>query len=40
VTIFQQASGAGAFAELAAGWYPAAITGDTIAFYGIFPRLR
>lgn len=40
VKIFQQASGAGAFAELAAGSYPAAITGDTITFYGIFPRLR
>lgn len=40
VKIFQQASSAGAFAELAAGAYPAAITGDTITFYGIFPRLR
>jgi len=40
VKIFQQASGAGAFAELASGAYPGAITGDTITFYGIFPRLR
>jgi hypothetical protein len=40
VKIFQQASGAGAFAELAAGSYPAAISGDWITFYGIFPRLR
>lgn len=40
VKMFQQGSSAGAFAELAAGSYPAAITGDTITFYGIFPRLR
>lgn len=40
VKVFQQASGAGAFAELAAGAYPAAITGDTITFYGIFKKLQ
>lgn len=40
VKVFQQGSGAGAFAELAAGSYPAAIAGDTVTFYGIFPRLR
>lgn len=40
VKIFQQGSAAGAFAELAAGAYPAAITADTVTFYGIFPRLR
>jgi hypothetical protein len=40
VKIFQQGSGAGAFAELAAGAYPAAITGDTITFYGIFKKLQ
>lgn len=40
VKIFQQGSAAGAFVELASGAYPAAITGDTITFYGIFPRLR
>ncbi|HEV2315920.1 MAG TPA: hypothetical protein VGR94_11490 [Candidatus Acidoferrales bacterium] len=40
VKVFQQASGAGAFSELAAGAYPAAISGDTITFYGIFPRLQ
>lgn len=40
VKVFQQASGAGAFAELTAGSYPAAITGDTVTFYGIFPRLQ
>ena len=40
VKIFQQGSAAGAFAELASGAYPAAITADTITFYGIFPRLQ
>lgn len=40
VKVFEQASGAGAFAELAAGSYPAAIAGDTVTFYGIFPRLQ
>lgn len=40
VKIFEQASGAGAFAELASGSYPSAISGDTITFYGIFPRLQ
>jgi hypothetical protein len=40
VKIFAQGSGAGAFPELAAGAYPAAISGDTITFYGIFPKLR
>lgn len=40
VKIFQQGASAGAFPELAAGAYPTAITGDTITFYGIFPKLR
>jgi hypothetical protein len=40
VKIFQQGAGAGAFAELASGAYPAAITGDTITFYGIFKKLQ
>lgn len=40
VKIFQQGSSAGAFPELAAGAYPSAITGDTLTFYGIFPKLR
>jgi hypothetical protein len=40
VKVFQQGSGAGAFPELAAGPYPAAITGDTITFYGIFKKLQ
>lgn len=40
VKIFQQGSAAGAFAELASGAYPAAITADSITFYGIFPRLQ
>lgn len=39
VKIFQQGSGAGAFPEVAAGAYPAAITSDTITFYGIFKKL-
>lgn len=38
--IFQQGSAAGAFPELAAGTYPAAIAGDAITFYGIFPKLQ
>ena len=38
--VFEQASAAGAFSELAAGSYPSAITGDTVTFYGIFPRLQ
>jgi hypothetical protein len=29
-----------AFPELAAGSYPAAISGDTITFYGIFKKLQ
>ncbi len=40
VKIFQQGTSAGAFPELAAGAYPAAITGDTITFYGIFKKLQ
>lgn len=40
VKMFQNAGAAGAFAELAAGAYPAAITSDTVTFYGIFPRLQ
>jgi hypothetical protein len=40
VKIFEQGASAGAFAELAAGAYPAGITGDTITFYGVFPKLR
>jgi hypothetical protein len=40
VKIFQQGTSAGAFPELAAGAYPSAITGDTIAFYGIFKKLQ
>ena len=40
VKIFQNAAAAGAFAELASGAYPAAITADTVTFYGIFPRLQ
>lgn len=40
VKIFQQASGAGAFQELAAGAYPAAISSDTVTFYGIFKKLQ
>ena len=40
VKIFQQGAGAGAFPELAAGAYPAAITGDAITFYGIFKKLQ
>lgn len=37
---FQQGARAGAFPELASGAYPAAITGEVIAFYGIFKQLR
>lgn len=40
VKMFQQGASAGAFPELAAGAYPAAITGDTISFYGIFKKLQ
>lgn len=40
VKVFQQGSSAGAFPELAAGAYPAAITSDTITFYGIFKKLQ
>jgi hypothetical protein len=40
VKIFQQGASAGAFPELAAGAYPAAITSDTITFYGIFKKLQ
>jgi hypothetical protein len=40
VKMFQQGSSAGAFPELAAGAYPAGITGDTITFYGIFKKMQ
>jgi len=40
VKIFQQGASAGAFPEMAAGAYPAGITGDTISFYGIFKKLQ
>jgi len=40
VKIFQQGSSAGAFPELAAGAYPAAVTSDTLTFYGIFAKLQ
>lgn len=40
VKVFQQGSGAGAFAELAAGSYPSAITGDNITLYAIFKKLQ
>jgi hypothetical protein len=40
VKIFAQGTSAGAFPELAAASYPSAITGDTITFYGIFPKLQ
>ena len=40
VKMFENAGAAGPFAELAAAAYPSAITGDTITFYGIFPRLQ
>jgi hypothetical protein len=40
VKIFQQGTTAGAFPELAAGAYPAAVTGDTITFYGILKQLQ
>lgn len=40
VKVFQQGSGAGAFAELAAGAYPSPIQSDTITFYGIFKKLQ
>jgi hypothetical protein len=40
VKMFQQGASAGAFAELAAGAYPGAISGDTITFYGIFKKLQ
>lgn len=40
VKMFAQGTAAGAFPELAAGAYPAAISGDTITFYGIFPKLQ
>ena|SRR5690348_13345639 len=39
VKVFQQGAAAGAFAEVAAGAYPGAITSDTITFYGIFKKL-
>ncbi|MGB0036511.1 MAG: hypothetical protein WBP79_13660 [Candidatus Acidiferrales bacterium] len=39
VKIFQQGDSAGAFAELAAGAYPSAISADAITFYGIFKKL-
>ncbi|MGH9690056.1 MAG: hypothetical protein ACRD4C_02940 [Candidatus Acidiferrales bacterium] len=38
--IFQQGASAGAFPELAAGAYPAAISSDSITFYGIFKKLQ
>ena len=40
VKIFQQGASAGAFPELASGAYPAAITSDTVTFYGIFKKLQ
>jgi hypothetical protein len=40
VKVFQQGTAAGAFPELAAGAYPAGITGDTMTFYGIFKKLQ
>ena len=40
VKIFQQGTSAGAFPELAASAYPAAVTSDTITFYGIFKKLQ
>ena len=40
VKIFQQGASAGAFPELASGAYPAAVSGDTITFYGIFKKLQ
>jgi hypothetical protein len=40
VKIFARGTTAGAFRELAAGAYPAAITGDTMTFYGIFRKLQ
>ena len=40
VKVFQQGSSAGAFPELAAGAYPAAVTSDTLTFYGIFAKLQ
>jgi len=40
VKIFAQGAAAGAFPELAAGAYPAAITADTITFYDIFAKLQ
>ena len=38
--VFEQGSGAGAFAELAAGAYPSAITSDNITLYAIFKKLQ
>lgn len=40
VKIFAQGTAAGAFPELAADAYPAAITGDTITLYAIFKKLQ
>lgn len=40
VKVFTNGAAVGAFPELAAGAYPGAITGDTITFYGIFPKLQ
>jgi len=40
VKVFQQGSAAGACPKLAAGAYPAAITSDTVTFYGIFKKLQ
>ena len=40
VKIFAQGTTAGAFPELASGAYPAAITANTITFYGIFNKLQ
>lgn len=40
VRVFAQGTSAGAFPELAAGAYPAAITGDTITLYAIFKKLQ
>lgn len=39
VKIFQQGASGGAFPELAAGAYPAAVTSETITFYGMFKKM-
>jgi hypothetical protein len=40
VKVFQQAAGAGPFAELTAGAYPAAIVNDNITLYAILKKLQ